>query len=66
MTMTTRAMVKEQRELHVFDRGTDGTGAVGENLDLHGGWERGRKLREKFFDAIYDRDNVGARLALNV
>ena len=64
--MTTRAMVSISVNLHVFDGGADGGGTVRENFDLHRGGERGRELREEFFDAIDHGDDVGAGLTLNV
>ncbi len=57
---------QHQLKLHVCHRRANRRSAVGENVDLHGGRQRGLQLRQKFFDAIDDRDNVGARLALNV
>ena len=37
ITATTRAIVKQQGELHVLDRGADRLRAVAQDLDLDGG-----------------------------
>ena len=66
ITMTTRAMVRHQLELHVLDRGADGVGAVGEDLEIHGRGQRLLQLGQQRLHCVDDADDVGAGLALDV
>ena len=52
-------------ELHVADRGTDRQGAVGDEVDLDRGRDRGLETRYHGLDLIDDGDRVGTRLALD-
>ncbi len=52
--------------MDIFDRSADGAGAVGENRDVDGGRKPGLQLRQEFFDAVDDADDIRAGLALNV
>ena len=66
MTMTTRPDGQHQLELHVRNGCANGVGAVGENADLNL-FRQGRgELRQQRLDAVYNRDDVSARLPLNV
>ena len=58
---------QHQLELHVFDGGADGGGAVGQNGRPE--WPAGSEdcsCGSKFLDAVDDGDDVGAGLALNI
>ena len=57
---------QRQLGLHVFDRGADGGGAVGEHLNIHRRRQRGLQLGQQGLDAIDRVDHVGARLAADV
>src|SRR6478752_8593301 len=56
---------RHQRELHVVDRGADGLGAVGNDIQLYGWRDRSFELRQERLDAIDRLDDIGAWLALN-
>ena len=57
---------EQQLELDVFDRGADGGGAVGGDLDVDGLGEGGFELRQERGDLVDDLDGVGAGLPLDV
>ncbi len=57
---------EHELEFDVFDRGADGGGAVGEDVDLDVGRQAGLQLRQELVDAVDDGDDVGAGLALHV
>ena len=56
---------QQQRELHVGDRGADGLGAVGNDVDLDGRRDRGLQHRQHRLDPVDRLDDVGAGLALD-
>src|ERR1700674_2319707 len=56
---------QHQRELHVADRSEDGLGAVGDDVDLDRGRDRGLEHRHHRLDPVHRVDNVGAGLALD-
>ena len=56
---------QHQRELHVGDRCADGLGAVGNDINLDGGRDRGLEHRHHRLDPVYRLDDVGAGLALD-
>ncbi len=66
MTMMTSAMVRQQLELDVLDRGADGVGAVGEDAEVDAGGKRLAELGQERLDLVDDADDVGAGLALDV
>src|SRR5713226_5820273 len=57
---------EHQRELHILDGRANRGGAVSQDIHLNRCRKRGLKLREKFFHAIDDGDDVRARLPLNI
>ena len=57
---------KHQLELHVAHGGANGGGPVGQDADLDRRGQRRRELRQQLLDAIDDRDDVRARLPLNI
>ena len=57
---------QHQLKLHIFDRGADGGGPVGENLHLDRLRQRCLQLRQQLLDAVNYADDVGAGLALDV
>ena len=56
---------QQQRELHVGDRCADGLGAIGNDINLDGGRDRGLKHRHHRLDPAHRFDDVGAGLALD-
>src|SRR3981189_3509424 len=56
---------QHQRELHIADRSADGLGAVGDDMDLDRGRDRGLQYRHHRLDPIHRLDDVGAGLALD-
>ena len=56
---------QQQRELHVGDRCADGLGAIGNDVDLDGGRDRGLKHGHHRLDPLHRFDDVGAGLALD-
>ena len=57
---------QHQLEFHVGHGSANGGGPVGQNGDLDGGGQRFLELIEKGLDAIDHRDDIRARLALNI
>ena len=57
---------EHELELDVLDRRADRGRAVSEDGELHGGWQRCLELGQKRLDTIHDRDDVGARLPLDI
>src|SRR6185437_8224306 len=53
---------QQQRKLYVLDRGADGLGAVGDDLDLDRRRDRGNEARQQRLDLVDGLDDVGARL----
>ena len=56
---------QQQRELHVGDRCADGLGAIGNDVYLDGGRDRGLEHRHHRLDPTDGLDDVGAGLALD-
>src|SRR6266852_3081327 len=56
---------QHQRELHVGDRCADGLGAIGNDIYLDGGRDRGLQHRHHRLDPTHGLDGVGAGLALD-
>src|SRR5208282_4860857 len=56
---------QQQRELHVRYRCADSLGAVGNNIYLDGGRDRGLQHRKHRFDPAHRLDDVGSWLALD-
>ncbi len=56
---------QHQCELHVGDRCADGLGAIGNDIYLDGGRNRGLQDRHHRLDSTYGLDDVGAGLALD-
>ena len=56
---------QQQRELHVVDRCADGLGAIGNDIDLDGGRDRGLKHGHHRLDPVHRLDDVGSGLALD-
>ena len=57
---------QQQFELGVIHRGTDGGGAVGDHLHIHGSRQRGLQARQQGLDAVHGLNHVGAGLALHI
>src|SRR6185369_11774368 len=57
---------EQQFDAHVFDRGADGGGAVGQDLHLDRRRQRRLQLRQELLDAIDGFDDIGAGLALDI
>ena len=57
---------QDQLELHILDAGADGLGAVSQRLHIHRGGQARLDLGQQLLDRIHQRDDVGARLALDV
>ena len=56
---------QQQRELHVGDRCADGLRAIGNDVDLDGGRDRGLEHRHHRLDPVHGLDDVGAGLTLD-
>ena len=57
---------QHQLELHVFDRSPDGDSAVGERDYVDRSREAGLKRGQQFLNAVYNADDVRARLPLDI
>ena len=57
---------ERQLVFHVPDRGANGYGPVGQDVEVDSGRQRGLQLRQQRLDARDHRDHVGARLPLNI
>ena len=66
ITSTTRMTASVSSNSTSSHRGADGHGAVGQDVEVDRGRQRGLQLRQQRLDALDHRDDVGAGLALDV